>query len=84
LRPLFAKDGVLEEGDGWLVRHWQEVSQPPRRPVNWRVKDGVLHGTGGLAGEEWIGTWLLSAREYGNFIIDYEFMESHAGGAARP
>jgi hypothetical protein len=37
------------------------------------VKDGILHGTGGLPDEEWIGTWLLSEQEYENFVVDFEF-----------
>jgi len=75
LQPLFAKDGPVR--DGWTIREWDDVSQPPHKPVVWEVKDGVLQGTGGLPDDVWIGTWLLSEREYENFVLDFEF---HLGG----
>ena len=61
---LFPTDGPPT---GWVVRHWADVKNPPPEPVKWEVRDGVLHG-----GEP-RGTWLLSEREYGDFIIEFDF-----------
>ena len=79
LEPFFTKDGPVKEG--WLTRDWTDVSKPPKWAVNWEVRDGVLHGTGhystGSSGDKWIGTWLLTEREYSDFImeVDFKFMK---------
>jgi hypothetical protein len=79
---LFTRPGVV--GEGWLVREWTDVSKPPKWPVVWEVDaEGVLHGTGrystGTTGDKWIGTWLLSAREYSDFILELEFRFQNGG-----
>ncbi len=71
--PLFPKDGTSE---GWLVRSWSDVSKPPADPnTQWTVKDGLLHG-----GEP-RGSWLLSKKEYGNFILKYDFKLGPTGNS---
>jgi hypothetical protein len=82
LQKLFTRPGVVSEG--WLVREWTDVSKPPKWPVVWEVDaDGVLHGTGryatGTTGDKWIGTWLLSEREYSDFILELEFKFENGG-----
>jgi len=62
--PLFPKDGVPE---GWLVRSWSDVSKPVASEIKWHVKDGILNGSNPR------GTWLISKRLYGDFILKYEF-----------
>lgn len=62
--PLFDQDGPLK---GFVVRHWADVSQPPKDASEWTVKDGVLTSVGAR------GCWLLSEKEYGDFEIEYEF-----------
>jgi hypothetical protein len=62
--PLFSADGVP---DGWVVRRWNDVSQPADDGVAWKVTDGVLRGS------EPRGTWLVSEREYGDFILEFEW-----------
>jgi hypothetical protein len=62
--PLFPKDGIP---DGWLVRRWDDVREPAPEGVVWRVKDGVLHGSDPR------GTWLVSEREYGDFVLEFEW-----------
>jgi hypothetical protein len=62
--PLFPQDGVP---NGWLVRSWSDVNRPVDPCTVWIVKDGVLHGSHPR------GTWLLSEREYGDFILKFEF-----------
>jgi len=74
--PLFPQDGVPK---GWLVRRWNDVRKPADAATTWRVENGILHGS------EPRGTWLLSEKEYGDFILEFEraigFQElSRAGG----
>jgi hypothetical protein len=61
-KPLFHGEKPL---NGWQVRRWDDVSEPSES--RWEFKDGVLHG-----GEP-RGSWLLSEREYGNFVLEFEF-----------
>jgi hypothetical protein len=62
--PLFPKDGVP---GGWLVRPWNDLSKSATPSDNWKVRDGILHGSSPR------GTWLVSKREYGDFVLKYEF-----------
>ena len=41
----------------------------------WRVKDGVLRGGAPR------GTWLMSEREYGDFVLEYEFRLGERGNS---
>ena len=61
--PLFPQDGVPK---GWLVRRWNDVSKPADAATTWRVENGILHGS------EPRGTWLLSEKEYGDFILEFK------------
>jgi hypothetical protein len=76
--PLFPKDGTPQ---GWVVRSWSDVSKPPANPdTKWVVKDGILHG-----GEP-RGSWLLSERPYGDFVLKFDFKlgpEGNSGCALR-
>lgn len=62
--PLFPDAGVPQ---GWLVRAWNDVNQPVDPSVQWQVKDGVLHGSTQR------GTWLMSEKQYTDFVLIYEF-----------
>jgi hypothetical protein len=70
--PLFPKDGVPE---GWTVRTWNDVSKPAAAGVAWHVTNGVLHGS------EPRGTWLVSEREYGDFVLQYEWKLGEQGNS---
>jgi 3-keto-disaccharide hydrolase len=70
--PLFRKDGVPE---GWVVRAWNDVKNPPVEPTVWKVEKGILHG-----GEP-RGSWLMSEEEYGDFILEWEFKLSETGNS---
>jgi len=61
---LFPKDGVPE---GWLVRSWSDVSRPVDPNIKWTVQDGILHGS------EPRGTWLISEKQYSDFILKFDF-----------
>lgn len=62
--PLFAEEGVPK---GWVVTQWDDLAKPAAETVKWRVRDGVLHGS------EERGAWLISEREYADFVLQYEF-----------
>ena len=62
--PLFPANGVPE---GWVLRHWADVSKPAEGTPVWTVKDGILTSSGDR------GCWFLSTREYGDFELKYEF-----------
>jgi hypothetical protein len=69
---LFPQDGVPQ---GWVVRAWNDVNQPAPAAVKWVVKDGILHG-----GEP-RGTWLLSEKLYGDFILKFDFKLGPTGNS---
>jgi hypothetical protein len=60
---LFDKDGVP---GGWTVRRWNDLSKTAAGDTEWKVKDGILR-----SGKE-RGTWLVSEKEYGDFILELE------------
>lgn len=68
---LFPTDGVPE---GWLVRSWSDVSKPPGAETQWTVKEGILHGSAR-------GTWLISKRKYGDFILKFDFKLGPTGNS---
>lgn len=70
--PLFPAEGVPA---GWLVRAWNDLAQPVDAGVNWIVKEGVLHGS------QTRGTWLVSERQYTDFILKYEFKLGELGNS---
>lgn len=70
--PLFPEDGAPK---GWLVRHWADIAKPPGQPAEWQVVNGVLHG--GVPR----GNWLISERDYGDFILEFEFKLGELGNS---
>jgi hypothetical protein len=70
--PLFPDEGVPA---GWVVRAWNDVSQPPASPAVWRVENGVLHGGAPR------GTWLMHERLSSDFILEYEFKLGETGNS---
>ncbi len=62
--PLFPQDGPPA---GFVVRHWSDVSKSPQDAADWEVKEGVLTSKGAR------GCWLMSEKEYGDFVLEYEF-----------
>jgi hypothetical protein len=69
---LFTSDGVPQ---GWRVAHWADVKDPPPSGAKWIVTDGVLHGSDPR------GTWLVSEREYGDFVLQLEFKLGERGNS---
>lgn len=68
--PLFPEEGTPK---GWIVGQWNDVSKPATG--DWQVAKGVLRG--GLPR----GNWLMSEKEYGDFILEYEFKLGELGNS---
>lgn len=78
--PLIADDLPLlfpqdSEPRGWTVRAWNDVSKPAEGEVLWTLKDGVLQ-----PGKQ-RGTWLLSEKEYSDFILEFEIKLTERGNS---
>ncbi len=71
LVPLFPENGAPK---GWLVRQWDDLSKEVGDSP-WTVKDGVLH-----SGKR-RGTWLVSEKEYGDFILEFEIKLTARGNS---
>jgi hypothetical protein len=67
---LFSEDGPPK---GWVVTEWNDLAK--KSDVKWEVKDGVL-----TAGKQ-RGTWLVSEKEYGDFILEFEIKLTERGNS---
>jgi hypothetical protein len=79
---LFERPGLVTAADGWVVRRAGEVSNAPEFNMLWEVDTaGVLHSTGHYSTHKrWLtGTWLLSQKEYGDFILELDFRFTNGG-----
>ncbi len=72
LVPLFPQDGVPK---GWVVTEWNDLAKPAPKGVVWTVKDGVLS-----AGKQ-RGTWLVSEKEYADFVLEFEIKLTERGNS---
>lgn len=70
--PLFPQDGIPA---GWRIGAWNDVSKPGPSNTVWRVTGGVLQPEGAR------GSWLMSEKEYGDFILEYEFKLGETGNS---
>src|SRR5437773_3191090 len=71
-KKLFPKDGVPKD---WVVTEWNDLAKEALAGSEWTVKDGVLQ-----PGHE-RGTWLISKREYSDFIIEFEIKLTEVGNS---
>src|SRR2546422_558923 len=69
---LFPEEGVPK---GWVVRQWDDVSKAAETNAIWKVEQGVLHGS------EPRGTWLLSEKEYADFVLEFEWKLGERGNS---
>jgi hypothetical protein len=70
--PLFPMDG---KPYSWIVRAWDDLRKPAEGNPPWRVENRIL--TGG----EPRGSWLVSERTYGDFILEFEFKLGERGNS---
>lgn len=69
---LFPRDGAPE---GWTVRAWNDLAKPAGKDTAWTVQNGVLR-----SGKQ-RGTWLVSDKEYANFILELEIRLGERGNS---
>src|SRR5262249_60196992 len=69
---LFTVGGVPK---GWVVTEWSDLAKPAPKDVQWTVKDGILSG-----GKQ-RGTWLISEKEYSDFILEFEIKLTERGNS---
>lgn len=70
--PLFPGEGTPP---GWKVTLWSDVQKPPPPSAKWTVENGVLKGSTPR------GSWLVSEREYGDFVLELEFKLGEQGNS---
>jgi hypothetical protein len=70
--PLFSQDGIPSE---WMVRRWDNIAQPAEQAAIWKNQNGVLQGS------EPRGTWLMSQKEYGDFVLEFEWKLGERGNS---
>jgi hypothetical protein len=69
---LFPEDGTPK---GWVIREWSDVSKTVPKEVQWSVKDGILN-----SGKQ-RGNWLMSEKEYADFILEFEVKLTEKGNS---
>jgi hypothetical protein len=69
--PLFPADGTPK---GWSVREWNDLAKEAKG-AEWAVKDGVLQ-----PGKK-RGTWIVSDKEYTDFILEFEIKLTEVGNS---
>jgi len=70
--PLFTEKGPPK---GWVVREWNDLAKPAEEGTEWTVADGVLK-----PGKK-RGTWLVSEKEYADFILELEIKLTERGNS---
>ena len=70
---LFPDEGAPR---GWVVRDWADVKNPPEKPdTQWKVVNGILQGSDPR------GTWLVSEKEYGDFLLEFDWKLGERGNS---
>ncbi len=70
--PLFDQEGPPK---GWSVSAWNDLSQPGPKDAVWSVREGVL--TSGKTR----GSWLISEKQYDDFILEFEIKLEKLGNS---
>jgi len=70
--PLFPRDGVPV---GWVVTQWNDLGKPAPPGMVWTVRDGILRSSSKR------DNWLVSAREYGDFVLEFEIKLTELGNS---
>jgi hypothetical protein len=69
---LFADDGSPK---GWVVTEWNDLSKKAPAEVEWSVSEGVLR-----SGDK-RGTWLVSEKQYADFVLEFEIKLTEVGNS---
>jgi hypothetical protein len=71
VRP-FAENGSPR---GWVVREWNDLAKPAGKDTEWAVENGVLRPGKNR------GTWLVSEKEYADFVLEFEIKLTERGNS---
>lgn len=69
---LYPLEGVPS---GWIVTEWSDVAKSASQDGQWKVKDGILY-----SGEK-RGTWLISEKQYSDFVLEFEIKLTERGNS---
>lgn len=61
--------------DGWVVRTWNDLSRSSGPDTSWTVADGVLKPGKNR------GTWIVSEKEYSDFVLEFEIKLTERGNS---
>lgn len=70
--PLFPSNGAPV---GWVVRQWNDLSKPAPPGMIWTVRAGILRSSSQR------DNWLVSEREYGDFVLEFEIKLTELGNS---
>lgn len=70
--PLFPEDGKPK---GWVVRAWNDLAKDAGDGTAWTVQGGVLRPSSKR------GTWIVSEKEYADFILEFEIKLTEVGNS---
>jgi hypothetical protein len=68
---LFPHDGTPE---GWSVREWNDLTKVVTQAA-WTVKDGILRS------DQRRGAWLISDKEYSDFVLEFQIKLGEQGNS---
>jgi hypothetical protein len=69
---LFSEEGAPK---GWVVTEWNDLAKKAPEGVQWAVSEGVLR-----SGDQ-RGTWLVSEKQYSNFVLEFEIKLTEVGNS---
>jgi hypothetical protein len=72
--PLFPEDGVPK---GWRATTWNDLAKSAPAGAVWTVKDGILHSQS----SKQRGTWLVSDKEYDDFVLTFDVRLGELGNS---
>jgi hypothetical protein len=70
--PLFPSEGVPA---GWRVTQWNDLGKPAPAGMVWTVRDGILRSSAQR------DNWLVSEKEYGDFVLEFEIKLTELGNS---
>jgi hypothetical protein len=69
---LFAEDGPPK---GWKATEWNDLAKPAPKEGQWTVEKGVLKPGSRR------GTWIVSDKDYADFILEFEIKLTEVGNS---
>ena len=70
--PLFPGNGAPV---GWVATQWNDLGKPAPPGMAWTVQDGILRSSSKR------DNWLVSEREYADFVLEFEIKLTELGNS---